>query len=56
MGDELLTECPFCDFEPDVPHEDPKTAPEKTQHLVHRHVEKEHPNRTDELSTYTSKQ
>ncbi|WP_267640142.1 hypothetical protein [Haloarchaeobius amylolyticus] len=54
MSQEPLTECPFCEFEPDVPHADPKTAPEKSQHRVHRHVEQEHPDRTDELSTYTS--
>jgi hypothetical protein len=49
-----LTECPFCEFEVDFPHEDVKTAPEKATHRVHRHVENAHPNRTDELSTYTS--
>ena len=54
MGRETLTECPFCDFEVDTPHEDEKTAPEKATHRVHRHVEREHPDRTDDLSTYTS--
>jgi hypothetical protein len=49
-----LSECPFCDFEPDVTHENVKTAPEQATHRVHQHVEREHPERTDELDTYTS--
>jgi hypothetical protein len=54
MSRNSLSECPFCDFEPDVKHEGVKTAPEKATHRVHQHVEKEHPDRTDELDTYTS--
>lgn len=54
MSQDSLTECPFCDFEPDVPHEDVNSAPEQVTHRVHQHVEKEHSDRTDELDTYTS--
>lgn len=53
---EQPTECPFCDFEPDVPESDVKTAPEREVQRVHQHVEMEHPNRADELSSYTSDQ
>lgn len=54
MSQDSLTECPFCDFEPDVSHEGAKSGPEQTTHRVHHHVEEEHPNRTDELDTYSS--
>ncbi|QIO25585.1 hypothetical protein [Haloarcula sp. JP-L23] len=54
MSQDALTECPFCDFEPDVPPGDVKTAPEQVTHRVHQHVEEEHSERTDELDTYTS--
>jgi hypothetical protein len=54
MSRDSLSECPFCEFEPDVPHEDVKTAPEQRTHRVHRHVEEEHPDRADEVDTYTS--
>ena len=54
VSQDPLSECPFCEFEPDVPQEDVKTAPEQLTHRVHRHVEEEHPNRADELDTYTS--
>jgi hypothetical protein len=50
VPEDLLTECPFCEFEADVPHGDVKTAPEKAPHRVKRHVETEHPDRTDEFS------
>lgn len=54
MPEDTLTECPFCDFEPDVPHEGAKSAPEQVTHRVHQHVETEHPDRADDLDTYTS--
>lgn len=54
MPTDSLTECPFCEFEPDVAEGDVKTAPEREVQRVHEHVEREHPQRTDELSTYTS--
>lgn len=56
MTQAQLTACPFCDFEADIDHEDPKIAPEKATHQVHRHVDTEHPDRTDDLQTYTSQQ
>ncbi|MFB6096440.1 MAG: hypothetical protein ABEJ74_03525 [Haloferacaceae archaeon] len=55
MTGESLTECPFCGFDPDVAHGDVKTAPEREVQRVHKHVEQEHPDRTDELSTFTSR-
>jgi hypothetical protein len=54
MSQDTLSECPFCDFEPDVPHEDVKNAPEQATHRVHQHVEEKHPDQTDELDSYTS--
>ena len=54
MSQNSLSECPFCDFEPDITQEDVKTAPELVTHRVHQHVEKAHPEQTDELDTYTS--
>lgn len=49
MTDEPPRECPFCEFEPDVAKGDVKTAPEMEVHQVYLHVEREHPERTDQL-------
>jgi uncharacterized Zn finger protein (UPF0148 family) len=51
MSGSDMTECPFCDFEPHVAKEDVKTSPEKEVQEVYKHLEKEHPDRSNELST-----
>lgn len=56
MTQNAPTECPFCEFDPDVATGDVKTAPEREVQRVHKHVEKQHPDRTEELSSYTSDQ
>lgn len=56
MTQNAPTECPFCDFVPDVAKDDVKTAPEREVQQIHKHVEKKHPDRTDELPSYTSDQ
>jgi hypothetical protein len=53
VSENVITECPFCEFEADLP-DDLKTAPEQAPARVHRHVEEQHPDKADELSEYTA--
>lgn len=54
MIEEPPTECPYCDFEPDLPKGDVKIAPEMEVYEVYIHIGKEHQAQLDELPPHLS--
>jgi hypothetical protein len=54
MIEEPPVECPFCDFEPDIPKGGVKMAPEMEVRRVYIHVRKEHQENLDELPPHLS--